>query len=134
MNEDAQQAPEFNDANQTTPASPVDAAVQMISSIRFSAFEEGRQAGRQELIGELRQMLDRLSMNTPTEDVPSLGIREIGLTRRVSNALHREGIQTVGQASKTTDADLHAIRSFGRNSINELDAALARYGVVRRKH
>jgi DNA-directed RNA polymerase subunit alpha len=74
------------------------------------------QAQEQAVDEELAQKL-----NTP--------IQELELSVRASNCLESAKIETVGQLTKMTDADLLKIRSFGKTSLREVKRKLADIGL-----
>lgn len=53
-------------------------------------------------------------------DVKTIKIDNIGLSRRASNALHRVGVETVGEMLTYTEETLSEIRNMGRKSIDEV--------------
>jgi DNA-directed RNA polymerase subunit alpha len=57
------------------------------------------------------------------------GIEELDLSVRAQNALHNEGIKTIGDLVAKTDDDLLKFRNFGRKSLEEIKAALAAVGL-----
>jgi DNA-directed RNA polymerase subunit alpha len=52
-------------------------------------------------------------------------IEDLDFSVRTANCLRREGITTVGELVERTDADLMAIRNFGRKSLQEIKEKLA---------
>jgi len=60
-------------------------------------------------------------------DVKTIGIDNIGLSRRSSNALHRAGVNTVGEMLAYTEEMLSEIRNMGRKSIDEVLLKIAEY-------
>ncbi len=52
-------------------------------------------------------------------------IEDLDFSVRTANCLRREGISTVGELVERTDADLMAIRNFGRKSLQEIKDKLA---------
>ena len=53
-------------------------------------------------------------------DVKAIKIDDIGLSVRSTNALHRAGVQTVGELLDYTEDSLSDIRNMGRKSIDEV--------------
>lgn len=52
-------------------------------------------------------------------------VEDLDFSVRTSNCLRREGITTVGELVERTEADLMAIRNFGRKSLQEVKDKLA---------
>ena len=52
-------------------------------------------------------------------------VEDLDFSVRTSNCLRREGITTVGELTQRTEADLMAIRNFGRKSLQEVKDKLA---------
>ena len=52
-------------------------------------------------------------------------VEDLDFSVRTSNCLRREGITTVGELVQRTEADLMAIRNFGRKSLQEVKDKLA---------
>jgi DNA-directed RNA polymerase subunit alpha len=60
----------------------------------------------------------------------ALTIEELALSVRSYNCLKREGINTVGELVKKTEAELMDIRNFGQKSIDEVKAKLDELGLT----
>ncbi len=60
-------------------------------------------------------------------DTKTIGIDNIGLSRRSSNALHRAGVNTVGEMLTYTEEALSEIRNMGRKSIEEVLLKIEEY-------
>ena len=60
-------------------------------------------------------------------DVKTIKIDNIGLSRRSSNALHRVGVETVGEMLGYTEETLSEIRNMGRKSIDEVLQKIEEY-------
>jgi hypothetical protein len=56
-----------------------------------------------------------------------LRIEALDLSRRAVNALHKDGIETVGALVELTKRDLILIPNFGRVCLAEVEAALAKF-------
>jgi DNA-directed RNA polymerase subunit alpha len=52
-------------------------------------------------------------------------VEDLDFSVRTANCLRREGITTVGELTQRTEADLMAIRNFGRKSLQEVKDKLA---------
>ncbi len=59
----------------------------------------------------------------------SIPIQELELSVRASNCLESMKVETVGQLSQMTDADLLKIRSFGKTSLREIKRKIADIGL-----
>lgn len=59
----------------------------------------------------------------------AMPIQELGLSVRASNCLEASHIETVGQLTKMTEADLLKLRSFGKTSLREIIRKLADLGL-----
>jgi DNA-directed RNA polymerase subunit alpha len=59
----------------------------------------------------------------------ALTIEELALSVRSYNCLKREGINTVGELVKKTEAELMDIRNFGQKSIDEVKIKLHQLGL-----
>jgi DNA-directed RNA polymerase alpha subunit len=55
-------------------------------------------------------------------------IEKIPMATRAVTALHRIGVQTVGQLLAMREADLRKVRSIGEGSVSQLVRILALYG------
>lgn len=60
-------------------------------------------------------------------DVKTISIDDIGLSVRASNALHKEGMDTVGQMLSQTRETLTEIRNLGKKSIDEILQKIEEY-------
>ena len=60
-------------------------------------------------------------------DVRTISINDIGLSVRSSNALHRVGVDTVGQMLGHTWESLSEIRNLGKKSIDEILMKIEEY-------
>ncbi|MGC4003921.1 MAG: DNA-directed RNA polymerase subunit alpha C-terminal domain-containing protein [Pirellulales bacterium] len=69
-----------------------------------------------------RDMSDKLDMSTA----------EIGLTVRTTNCLEEKGIFTINDLLHTTREDLLSISNFGEKTLEEVYAALEKFGFYRR--
>jgi DNA-directed RNA polymerase subunit alpha len=63
----------------------------------------------------------------------ALTVEELNLSVRSYNCLKREGIDTVGELVKRSEAELMDIRNFGQKSIDEVKAKLAEFGLSLRE-
>ena len=60
-------------------------------------------------------------------NIRTINIDDIGLSRRASNALHRDGVDTVGEMLEYTEETLSGIRNMGRKSIDEVLQKITEY-------
>ncbi len=56
-------------------------------------------------------------------------VTELGLSKRVESALAKLGVQTIGDVSSKTRQELLALKNFGKKSLEELERALAKFGL-----
>ncbi len=75
---------------------------------------------------ELKLLLELLTCKM--ESARGRHIDELQLNGRTSNCLLLEGITTVDQLSRMSDADLARIPNIGRNAIKEIRSALHTLG------
>lgn len=61
---------------------------------------------------------------------PAIPIEDVGFSTRVYNALHRNGITTMEELSKTNIMELKNMRCLGKKSLEEIYAALQQYNVI----
>lgn len=64
------------------------------------------------------------------KELLGLGLEELELSVRSLNALHSEGLRTIGELTAKTDEDLLTYKNFGRKSLDEIKAALAARGLA----
>ena len=67
------------------------------------------------------------------EGIKALPIEELQLSVRSYNCLKREGVNTVGELTQKTEAELTDIRNFGLKSIEEVKAKLEDMGLSLRE-
>jgi DNA-directed RNA polymerase subunit alpha len=67
------------------------------------------------------------------EGIKALPIEELQLSVRSYNCLKREGVNTVGELTQKSDAELTDIRNFGLKSIEEVKAKLEDMGLSLRE-
>jgi DNA-directed RNA polymerase alpha subunit len=104
-----------------------------INSLYQQGFEAGRLRGYKEGIAAAREHLLTLVDTTPTGmDSPKLAldtrIEALEFTLRTYNCFKREGVHTIGDLIKRSEASLYDIRNFGVKSIDEVKAKLGKIG------
>ena len=67
------------------------------------------------------------------EKLLDMTIEEIDLTVRSYNSLKRAGINTLGELTQMTEADMMKVRNLGRKSLEEVKAKLASLGLSLKK-
>jgi DNA-directed RNA polymerase subunit alpha len=67
------------------------------------------------------------------EGIKALPIEELQLSVRSYNCLKREGVNTVGELTQKSEAELTDIRNFGLKSIEEVKAKLEDMGLSLRE-
>jgi DNA-directed RNA polymerase subunit alpha len=77
--------------------------------------------------GEIAPQVDDSSSAHPMENFP---IEELELGVRSYNCLKRVGIETIGDLTSKSEAELAAIPNFGRKSIEEVRETLAAHGLT----
>ena len=58
-----------------------------------------------------------------------LPIEELGLAVRAQNCMNSEGIETIGELCKRTEAEVLKIRHFGKTSLKEIKKKLKELGL-----
>ena len=77
--------------------------------------------------GEIQPQADETASQHPMENFP---IEELELGVRSYNCLKRVGIETIGDLTSKSEAELAAIPNFGRKSIEEVRETLAAHGLT----
>ncbi|MEO0225325.1 MAG: DNA-directed RNA polymerase subunit alpha [candidate division WOR-3 bacterium] len=62
-------------------------------------------------------------------DLLSRSVEELEISVRASNCLKKDGIKTIGELVRRTEADMLKIENFGRKSLSELKKVLAQIGL-----
>jgi len=65
-----------------------------------------------------------------THGMENFPIEELELGVRSYNCLKRVGIETIGDLTSKSEAELVAIPNFGRKSIEEVRSSLAAHGLM----
>jgi len=106
-----------------------DAAAMLISSLQIftGAHEAG---GPVEAMAAAEAALEMPSSGEGSED--DINIEELEIGVRSYNCLKREGIQTVADLVKRSEAELMNIPNFGRKSIEEVKENLSKLGMALR--
>jgi|GEM_PF-4732702 DNA-directed RNA polymerase alpha subunit len=92
-------------------------------------FEDGHSRGFAEgLAAAHAQTCAELASPTPGQAQFGDTLETLDLRQQIYNRLRRAGISTVDELLKTTDAELRAIPGIARNSVAEIQSALAAAG------
>ena len=88
------------------------------------------------LLEEEIKRLENLLSHRRTElyDTPSLpdeiSIRDVGLSVRAYNCLHRASINTLSELIEHTPSEIKKLRNMGEHTLEEIETMLDRYGLV----
>lgn len=109
-----------------------------LANIRKKAYEEhwnemvdeAIQSGEKNAAEQIKAFQEwSQKQHTPVGDIP---ITALGLSTRTLNCLRRGCIFNISDLTKCTEDDLHKIRRFGKNGINEVIEKLKEYNVTLR--
>jgi len=75
------------------------------------------------------ETLEKLFPSQDPSDHDNDDIRNLKLTRRAFNCLHRAGIQSIGDLREFTANELLVIRNFGKHCLQEVQDELNAYGL-----
>jgi hypothetical protein len=78
---------------------------------------------------EYAEKMKNLFRSQDPSDHDNDDIRNLKLTRRAFNCLHRAGIQSIGDLREFTGNELLAIDRFGKHSLREVQDELKAYGL-----
>ena len=78
---------------------------------------------------EHAKTLEKLFPSQDPSDHDNDDIRNLKLTRRSFNCLHRAGIQSIGDLREVTANELMDIRNFGKHCLQEVQDELNAYGL-----
>ena len=92
---------------------------------------------RYEALAVLRSELELLADQTEVVDaklaalegISVVPLEDMGFSARAVNALFHENVATLGQLCEKTRAELLRIPNFGKKSLSEVEAELARWGL-----
>ncbi len=89
------------------------------------AVDEARQQQRQELIKQVAAKVPEEVLNKP--------VTEMDFSVRADKALHRLGINTLGDLASRTEAELMGVKNFGQTSLDEVKQKLTENGLTLRR-
>lgn len=103
--------------------------INVYTKINYVVMERIKNLEREEVEQNNQDFLESLNNIPDPSKYDNHDIRNLKLTRRTFNCLHRAGIQSIGDLRGFTADELLAIDRFGKHSLREVQDELNAYGL-----